>query len=424
MRVLQINVHYRGTGADRCARELYEGLPALGVQTSMWVSERKPGDPPGVRPLRPAWERLLLPMEAFPDLTDWRHRGCISKLRSISEKDFDLVHIHNIHSGAFSICAVRDLTARFPCVWTLHDEWAPSRGLTYNLTGRISPAETKRISRGLIRYIPYNRYHENPKWRRTRRFLGRNLPQPKAVICPSRYMASLAEESGVFPNSDVLHIPNGTQLVEIPDARMAREDAKASLGLDPDKQIVLMASVDLAQAHKGTDLGISAIRQLDQRNKVQVLLLGGSSTLVKKSLEPLPTVCLSASDDAILARAYRASDVSVIPSLADNFPYVGLESLACGTPLVAFPIGGMPEILGRNERGLLCRTISPGEMSLHIASLLSDPCLRQRLGEQGTAWVRSVCDMRRYLRNIVNAYEQVLDRSHRKIRLPGKPLCM
>jgi hypothetical protein len=126
-----------------------------------------------------------------------------------------------------------------------------------------------------------------------------------------------------FPTRDVLHIPNGTQLVEIPEARMAREDAKASLGLDPDKQIVLMASVDLAQAHKGTDLGISAIRQLDQRNKVQVLPLGGSSTLVKKSLEPLPTVCLSASDDAILARAYRASDVSVIPLASRQFPLCG-----------------------------------------------------------------------------------------------------
>jgi glycosyltransferase involved in cell wall biosynthesis len=363
-------------------------------------------------------------MEAVPDLTDWRHRGCIEMLRSISQRDFDLVHIHNIHSGAFSIRAVQGLAARFPCVWTLHDEWAPSRGLTYNLTGRMSPVETKRISRGLIRYIPYDRYHENPKWRRTRRFLSRWLPQPKTVICPSRYMASLAKASGVFPVAGIVHIPNGTRMVDLPEAGMEREEAKASLGLERDQQTVLIASVDLAQAHKGTDLAISAIRSLARRNPVQVLLLGGSATLVAESLRPVPTMCLSASDDALLARAYRAADVSVVPSLADNFPYVGLESLACGAPVVAFPVGGLPEIVGRNERGIICQGVDPQEMSLHIATLLSDSSRRRRLGEQGVAWVRNTCGMSGYLKSIVNTYEQVLDGCQQQNPLPGEPLCV
>src|SRR5580704_6238748 len=123
MRILQLNIHYTGTGADRCARELYAGLPAIGIETAMWVSDRKPGDPPAVQAVRMPRERFLASLEAFPDLTDWRHRGCIAKLASISRRDFDLVHIHNIHSGAFSIRAVQDLAGRFPCVWTLHDEW-------------------------------------------------------------------------------------------------------------------------------------------------------------------------------------------------------------------------------------------------------------------------------------------------------------
>ena len=212
MRVLQLNMHYTGNGADRCARELYEGLPAMGIETAMWVSDRKPGDPPQVHAVRTPRERFLGPLEAFPDLTDWRHRGSIAHLASISQRNFDLVHIHNIHSGAFSIRAVQDLTARFPCVWTLHDEWAPNGGLTYNLTGKISPAETMRLSRGPLRYIPYHRYHENYKWRRTRAFLRQHLPLPKAVICPSRYMADLAQDAGVFPDSEILHIPNGTRM--------------------------------------------------------------------------------------------------------------------------------------------------------------------------------------------------------------------
>jgi hypothetical protein len=69
MRVLQLNIDYSGTGADRCARELYEELPKLGVETAMWVSGRNPGTPPEVREVQFRWEKYLTPLEAFPDLT-------------------------------------------------------------------------------------------------------------------------------------------------------------------------------------------------------------------------------------------------------------------------------------------------------------------------------------------------------------------
>lgn len=407
MRVLQLNIQYRGTGADRCARELYEWLPTVGLASEMWVADRKPGDPAGVRAIRPRRERALAPLETFPDLTDWRHFGCVAALRSLSQIDCDVVHIHNIHSGAFSIRAVQELAARFPCVWTLHDEWAPNLGLTYNLTGKISPVETMALSHGPLRYIPYYRYHENYKWRRTRGFLRRYLPQPSVVVCPSQYMARLAKDAGVFSEAEIVHIPNGTRMPSVPEASMDRQRARGTLGLGPGP-VVLMVSADLAQAHKGTGLGIAAVKKLDPSLGVQVLLMGGSADELSHSLQPLRTVSIAACNDADLARAYRAADVTLIPSLGENFPYVGLESLTCGTPLVAFRIGGLPEMIGRNERGIVCESLDPEEMAVHIGSLLGDHSRRQRLAEQGSAWVRDVCDMTRYLRNIRGVYERVL----------------
>jgi glycosyltransferase involved in cell wall biosynthesis len=413
MRVLQLNIDYSGTGADRCARELYEELPKLGLETAMWVSGRDPEIPPEVRGIQFRWEKYLAPLEAFPDLTDWRHRGSIAALRSISSKQFDLVHIHNVHSGWMSIGALRELTERFPCVWTLHDEWAPKRGLTYDLTGKMWPSDVKRLSHGPIRYIPYNRYHENYKWRRTRHFLDRYMPQPKVVICPSEYMAGLARSSGVFPRSEIVHITNGTRMLDLPESTMDRAEAQAALGLSTDRPTtdrptLLMVSADLAQAHKGIGLGVAAIKEAGAHRDIQVVLLGNSAETIKELIRPLPAVCLQAKDDATLARAYRAADITLLPSLGENLPYVALESFACSTPLICFAIGGMPEIIGQNERGILCRNIDALEMSSHVEFLLSHPEIRRTMACEGVKWVRDNCGMTDYLQAITAVYRRVL----------------
>jgi glycosyltransferase involved in cell wall biosynthesis len=408
MRVLQLNIDHFGTGADRCARELFEELPKLGVKTSMWVSRRRANTPTEVRAIRRAWEHWLDPLEAFPDLTDSRHFGSIAALRSISKKDFDLVHIHNIHSGWISIAAVRKLTERFPCVWTIHDEWAARKGLTYELTGKLSPSEVKALSHGPIRYIPYHRYHENYKWRRTRAFLDRHMPRPAAVICPSQYMKNLVKDSCVFPHAEIVHIANGTRMPELAESRLDRVEARRSLGLKDDVGTILMVSADLAQAHKGIGIGINAIKAAAKGRELQVVLIGSSAQTIAKLLEPVASVCMVTKDDAALAKAFRSADLTLIPSLGENFPYVAIESLACEVPIVAFPIGGMPEIIGKNERGMLCDKIDVEEMSLHIRELLDDDGLRHRLGFDGRTWVQQTCGMSSYLRNIAEIYENVL----------------
>ena len=409
MRVLHLSLGYNSTGADRCARELFERLPKFGVETAMWIGEYSRDLPPGVSYFPRPWERFLFPLEAFPDLTDWRHRGSIAKLPAISKDHFDLVHMHNIHSGWLSMKALKEFTQRFPCVWTLHDEWAPNRGLTYNLTGKITKSQAREMSRGPLRYIPYPRYHENFKWRRTRKLLDKWMPQPRVVICPSRFMADMTRSSGVFPNSNIVRIPNGTNMLDVPNARMNRVEARRSFGLSAESPVVLMIAADMGNAHKGIDLAIKALKRVDPALAVQVLLLGRSAQEIQKTLRPLSTAATFARDDMKLAQAYRAADLTIIPSLGENFPYVALESLACGTPLVSFPIGGMPEIIGKNERGRICEAIDALEMSSHISELLSENDLRARLGVQGTEWVKENCEMTNYLKKIVSLYRQVVN---------------
>jgi glycosyltransferase involved in cell wall biosynthesis len=223
-------------------------------------------------------------------------------------------------------------------------------------------------------------------------------------------MKELAEASAVFPNSGIVHIPNGTTLLDVPEAKMARLEAKASFGLSPDRPVVLMISIDLSQAHKGMLLGVEALKKLEQSHGVQALLLGKASSQVADKIKPIPAVCAYLTDDRSLARAYRAADVMLLPSLGENFPYVVLEAFACETPVIGFPIGGVPEMIGSNERGFVCNDIDSIEMSRHLGVLVSNESQKRCMGLKAADWAREHCAMSRYLHSVQVAYRQALAR--------------
>jgi glycosyltransferase involved in cell wall biosynthesis len=90
-----------------------------------------------------------------------------------------------------------------------------------------------------------------------------------------------------------------------------------------------------------------------------------------------------------LARHYQAADAYLHAAKAEAFGLVIVEAMACGTPVVATRVGGIPEVLVDGEHGLLVPPEDPDQMAAALASLLGSPTLRQRLGEQAAAHVRS-----------------------------------
>jgi glycosyltransferase involved in cell wall biosynthesis len=83
----------------------------------------------------------------------------------------------------------------------------------------------------------------------------------------------------------------------------------------------------------------------------------------------------------------RASDAFVLASSLEGLPLSVLEAQSCGTPVVAYPTAGIPEVVTDGETGLLARAGDPQDLARRLAELLHDPSLRERLSAQGRARV-------------------------------------
>ncbi len=174
-----------------------------------------------------------------------------------------------------------------------------------------------------------------------------------------------------------------------------REAARAALGLDP--QTPLLVFVGRIQPLKGPDVLIRAAARLRRESpevgqRMRVAVLGGASGTgldhpegprelaislgIGDQVDFLPPV-----DRPTLAQWYRAADLVVVPSRSESFGLVAIEALACGTPVVAADVGGLPVAVGAG--GVLVQGHDPGVWAAVLAELLTDPARRERLGRAG-----------------------------------------
>jgi glycosyltransferase involved in cell wall biosynthesis len=112
--------------------------------------------------------------------------------------------------------------------------------------------------------------------------------------------------------------------------------------------------------HKGTSYLMESLDMLKIRlgvkaDQVELVVFGNRDA---KNVPDFgfPTHFLgTVNDDAKLALCYAAADAFLIPSLEDNLPYTVMESLACGTPVVAFTTGGIPDMVQHEQNGYLAK---------------------------------------------------------------------
>ena len=136
---------------------------------------------------------------------------------------------------------------------------------------------------------------------------------------------------------------------------------------------MFFAAANINERRKGLHLLAEALRRLDDP---PLLMVAGNGTVARG----IETRYLGAVlDEEILADAYRAADVFAVPTLADVLTQTAPESIACGTPCVAFDRGGVIDVVRHLETGYLARFGDVDDLARGLTTLLGDSELLERL---------------------------------------------
>ena len=135
--------------------------------------------------------------------------------------------------------------------------------------------------------------------------------------------------------------------------------------------VVLFAADSAAQRRKGFRELAEAVEGISGIDNVTLVSVGGGKAELKGGHRHVHIGRLS--DDRLLAMAYSAADVFVIPSLQESFGQTVIESMACGTPVVGFASGGIPDMVRPGHTGHLAPTGDTAALRDAIVKLLRDP---------------------------------------------------
>jgi len=378
-------------GAGGAAYRLYQNLQGMGVHVQMLTQNKEVDDDAVmVAPksklvkLVRALERLLpnqtldhLPLSFYPHRDratfslQWVPDALASKVAQLGP---DVVNLHWICNGMLRIETLSKLQK--PIVWTLHDMWAFTGGChlsddcdRYTDACGACPRLKSSKDLDLSRWV----------WRRkSRAWKDFNL----TLVTPSSWLAKCARSSSLFKNARIEVIPNGIDIARFKP--IDRQVAREWLNWPHKKKIVLFGAWE-NNYRKGFHLLQPALQSLSKsgwQDKVEVVVFGFSQPSPRPDLGFKSHYLGRLSDDISLALAYAAADVFVAPSLQDNLPTTVMEAIACGTPCVAFNIGGMADLIEHQQNGYLAQPYQVEDLARGIAWVLEDGNRYQRLSQR------------------------------------------
>lgn len=177
--------------------------------------------------------------------------------------------------------------------------------------------------------------------------------QGLTVISPSPWMSKEAKKSVLFRGATHRVIPNAFD--ETVFRPLNQAFCRDALSIPSGKKILMFAANYPGNHRKGMDILLEAFHLLSAKGDIVVCAAGHADLITQPDVIVLGNIF----DERLMAIAYNAADVFVMPSRQDNLPNTVAESLLCGTPVVGFMRGGIPDMIEDGMNGILVDDLTP-----------------------------------------------------------------
>lgn len=433
LKIMQVSSADQAGGAESSAMDLHRRYAQLGHHSWLVVGE-KFTDTPEVFPIpnnqrRSPWARLVYSFDSYQKratlqpyqrmlrflfkLAAEPHRTV--KIR-LGQEDFDfpgtrqllqltpqvpdIIHCHNLHGGYFDLRVLPELSAQRPIILNLRDSWLLSGHCAHSF-------DCERWKTGCGQCPDLKTYPGLPRdgtasnWQRKREIFQKSRVYVTAIShwLMDRVDASML--SGV--KSRVIYNGIDTQIFSPGSVADARE----VLQIPKDAKVILLTAHN---EYKNLRAMRSVLENLEwsSQHELVFICLGvngpaealGSGRIIYAGREK---------NVQRMAQYYRASDVYLHAASAEAFGKMITEANACGVPVVATNIGGIPEQMIDGETGYLIPIGNIRQMTAAVQKIIDDPLLQQRLGAAGRANAHARFGIERQVDEFLNWYCEIIE---------------
>jgi len=320
----------------------------------------------------------------------------------------DIVHIHGTH-GFLNYLTLPFISRKQPTIYTLHDMWPFTGHCGYSY-------DCKRWETG-CGHCPYPENHPAIQKDNTRIewHLKRMVYQLSNLTIVTLSDAKTEEaRKSILRRLPIYQIPNGLDLTVFKP--LNPDICRKKLGLPTDKTILMFAALSLSQHNKGGDLLFKALQRIPAKLKSNMVLLTiGENGDKIQDWSGVETKNLGfIKEDNMLAEVYSAADFFVSPTRAESLSLVIQESMACGVPVVAFNVGGNPDVVRHGENGYLVEPENDEDLSIRIVQILEGKNRRQLMGQKSRELMIKDYSIEQQVNDYIALYQNTLNTKKHK----------
>lgn len=333
--------------------------------------------------------------------------GAEKYLKNILKHKPDIIHCHNLHSNYFDLSVLINISQQIPTVISLHDAWM--------LTGHCAHFfDCMRWKEGcgqcpyLSTYPAIRKDATAFNWReRAEIYKQCNL----YVITPCQWLMDNVHQSILEPGIvKSVVIPYGIDLNIFHPGD--KHTARTNLSLPLDRFIVVFSASGLKKSQFKDYITLRKCLDILASADFDVLCLAlgdkGDTEYLGESVELrfIPFI----TDPHIVARYYQAADVYVHPAKAETFGLVIVEAEACGTPVIASAVGGIPELIINGKTGYVVPSGDAQELAQRIIELKTNDNLRCAMGVAASILAKEKYDQKFMVDKYLTFYRDIIYR--------------